>query len=417
MSSYGMREMSSIPSVPALQRSTTANSTASGAPAPLSIYQQIQETAAKRCATIEYLRQVHEGDVFYFGMYHYSAGSLSHIPSLQPHKLGRRATNYFILGYSLPAILDQNSNSPLEYLRALALLLQEFETYQSLSGYDSSGSSLSRGRVAGMLKSGMSLGNRSGRGRRSSTAESLAMSHHHHNDPRNSNSTTTSNGTTTSSSTTTPILPSSATTSASTANPFFSTATANPDGAPSSAIDTSEFGILSSPHPHHHHADLTSPIVPTGLDFSHLLTPHLPFEPDFPTTLAALCDTLRDVYTRLADLVAAHGAALQQNLSIAAEHSSASPSGGGAAAASPPESGAGGGPPNGSSAAAAQAAQANANALLAEGPLIAEAFAKADKALRKIFAANSVREFEEASRAGVRTEVAGLGKLILGGLM
>ncbi|KAF1820087.1 uncharacterized protein K489DRAFT_291986, partial [Dissoconium aciculare CBS 342.82] len=108
--------------------------------------------------------------------------------------------------------------------------------------------------------------------------------------------------------------------------------------------------------------DLTSPIVPTGLDFSHLLTPHLPFEPDFPTTLAALCDTLRDVYTRLADL-------------------------------------------------------ANANALLAEGPLIAEAFAKADKALRKIFAANSVREFEEASRAGVRTEVAGLGKLILGGLM
>jgi hypothetical protein len=349
----------------------------------MSIYQQIQETAAKRCATIDYIRHVHEGDIFYFSMYHFSPGSLSHIPSLQPHKLGRRATNYFILGYSLPAILDQNSNSPLEYLRALSSLLQEFETYQSLSGYDSSGSSLSRGRVAGMLKSGMSLGNRSGRGRRASTAESLAMSHHHH-DPRNSNSTTTSNGTTSSTTTTTPILSSSS-------------AAVSPGLENAPGIDTSEFGILSSPHPHHHHADLTSPIVPQGLEFTHLLTPHLPFEPDFPTVLAALCDTLQDVYTRCADLVAAHGAMLQSRMTA----SGGGPDGFG---------GGSGGAGNGGG-------DESVNALVAEGPLIAEAFQKADKGLRKILVANSVREFEEASRSGVRTEVAGLGKLVLGGLM
>jgi hypothetical protein len=284
------------------------------------------------------------------------------------------------LGYSLPAILDQNSNSPLEYLRALSSLLQEFETYQSLSGYDSSGSSLSRGRVAGMLKSGMSLGNRSGRGRRASTAESLAMSHHH-NDPRNSNSTTTSNGTTTSSSTTTPIL-SSAT------SPGIDPPTGA--GAAANGIDTSEFGILSSPH-YHSSDHITSPIVPTGLEFTHLLTPHLPFEPDFPTVLATLCDTLQDVYTRCADLVAAHAATLHANLSAAATvENSTSP------LTTPDDA---------------------VHALVAEGPLIAEAFAKADKGLRKILVANSVREFEEASRTGVRTEISGLGKLVLGGLM
>jgi hypothetical protein len=364
-----MREMSSIPSVPTLQRTTTATSNSATTQVPLSIYQQIQETAAKRCATIDYLRRVHEGDIFYFSMYHLSPSALSHIPSLHPHKLGRRATNYFILGYSLPAILDQNASSPLEYLRALAALLAEFETYQSLSGYDSSGSSLSRGRVAGMLKSGMSLGNRSGRGRRASTAESLAMSSHH-SDPRNSN---TSNGTSASSSTTTPILASSPS-----------------DNTTHSGIDTSEFGILSSPH-HHPSSDLTSPIVPLGLEFTHLLTPHLPFEPDFPTVLATLCDTLQDVYTRCSDLVSAHGAALQ---AAASENNNSAMSGTGAGSSDEAIS-----------------------ALVAEGPLIAEAFAKADKGLRKILVGNSVREFEETGRAGVRVEVSGLGKLVMGGLM
>lgn len=63
---------------------------------PASIYQTIQETSSKRIATIDYMRKLHEGDIFYFGTIHYSQSSLQSMPSLQAHKLGRRATNYFL---------------------------------------------------------------------------------------------------------------------------------------------------------------------------------------------------------------------------------------------------------------------------------------------------------------------------------
>lgn len=256
-------------------------------------------------ATIDYVRRVHEGDIFYFSTLHYSNASLATMSSMQPHKLSRRATSYFILGYSLPAVLDMNSGSPLEYLKALSALLQEFETYQTLSGYDSSGSSLSRGRMAGMLKNGINLGGRTGRSRRSSTAaESIVLD--------------TSRGS--------DLL-----------------------GIPRSAGSDA-----SSPH------DLTSPVIPTGLEFTHLMTPHLPFEPDFSTTFATLCDTLFYTYGKLTDLISGPDAC---------------------------------------------------------GPGVGEAFAKADKSIRKILVSNVIREFEESTRAGVRAEVAGLGKVVLGGLM
>lgn len=86
----------------------------------------------------------------------------------------------------------------------------------------------------------------------------------------------------------------------------------------------------------------------------------MPFEPDFTTTFATLCDTLIDTYARLLDLVS-----------------------------SPEQCSVG----------------------------VGEAFAKADKAIRKILVANVLREFEDATRAGVKGEVAGLGRLVLGGLM
>lgn len=50
-------------------------------------------------------------------------------------------------------------------------------------------------------------------------------------------------------------------------------------------------------------------------------------------------------------------------------------------------------------------------------PTVGEAFAKADKSVRKILVANVMREFEESTRNGVKGEVAGLGKLVMGGLM
>lgn len=274
---------------------------------PNTIYTQLQETAAKRMATVDYLRKLHEGDIFHFGMYHYSQGTLSSIPSMQPHKLGRRATNYFLLGYSLPAVLDMNSGSPLEYLKALSALLTEFEEYQYLSGFDASGNVVSKGRMGQMFKSGMGFGSRGTKGRRSSTA----------------------------------IVPDNLSIDARQAE-HLGIANSGKNSETSSALD------------------MTSLINPTGHEFAYLLTPHIPFEPDFNTTLGTLCDTLIDVYAKLMEII--------------------------------------GGPENCSSA-------------------VGEAFSKADKAIRKILVANVVREFEETTRTGVKGEMAGLGKLTLGGLV
>ncbi|KAK3710067.1 hypothetical protein LTR37_010498 [Vermiconidia calcicola] len=270
---------------------------------PQTIYQQIHETSAKRMATVEYLRKVHDGNIFYFGTWHYTPSSLQSIPSMHPLKTGRRANNYLVLGYSLPALLDLNSGSPLEYLKALSALLQEFETYQSLSGFDTSGNSISKGRMGQMLKSGMGLGNRTGKSRRTSTAtESVSIT------------------------------------------------TPSPDylGLPRSATEA------TSPQ------EYPSPINASGHDFQYLVTPHLPFDADFNTTYATLCDTLIDTYGKLIDLVPSPDMC---------------------------------------------------------GPGVGEAFAKADKAIRKILVSNVMREFEDTTRANVKGEVAGLGKLVLGGLM
>ena len=286
-----------------LHPSSTAPAVSAGGYNPHAVYQQIHDTSAKRMATIEYLRKVHDGNIFYFGTLHYSPSSLQTIPSLHPLKMGRRANNYLVLGYSLPNVLDLNSGSPLEYLRALSSLLQEFETYQNLSGIDSSGNSISKGRMGQMFKSGMGLGNRAGKGRRASTAtDSISI--------------------------TTP-------------SPEFL-------GLPKSATDASP-------------QDAPSPISAVGHhDFQHLVTPHLPFDADFSTTYATLCDTLIDTYGKLMDLVSSPDVC---------------------------------------------------------GPGVGEAFVKADKAIRKILVSNIVREFEDSTRANVKGEVAGLGKLVFGGLV
>ena len=300
--SHGPPNGATLQPAASISQSVSGN-TAGGAANPHAVYQTIHETGAKRMATIDYLRKVHEGDIFYFSTLHYTPQALSSLPSLNTHKLGRRATSYLLLGYSLPALLDLNSGSPLEYLKALSTLLSEFETYQSLSGFDSAGSSLSRSRAAQMFKTSIGLSKAAAKGRRASaTAENIAM---HSADAANASLLT----------------------------------------APPSSISEEN----------------SSPISPAGgHEFQHLLTPHLPFDPDFPTTFATLCDTLIDTYANLLQLV------------------------------SGPE---------------------------VCGTGVAEAFAKADKAVRKILVANVMREFEDSTRAGVKGEVAGLGRLVLGGLM
>jgi len=277
----------------------TLQSVSTGGQNPSAVYQSILETTQKRMATIDYLKRVHEGDVYYLTTLHYPPGSVAALPSMHAHKLGRRATSYYLLGYSLPSLLDLNSGSPMEYLKALIALLQEFETYQSLSGTDSASNSLGRGRMGQMFKSSMGMG--LGKGRRSSAAtDSIAL------DPQSANFT----------------------------------------GFPS--------GGLGSPQ------ETTSPVNASGHDFQHLLTPSLPFDPEFGTTFATLCDTMIETYSNLLNLITT------------------------------PEQ---------------------------CSPTVGEAFAKADKSVRKILVANVMREFEESTRNGIKSEVAGLGKLVLGGLM
>lgn len=45
-----------------------------------------------------------------------------------------------------------------------------------------------------------------------------------------------------------------------------------------------------------------------------------------------------------------------------------------------------------------------------------EMFNKADDKVRKLLVTGLIRDFEEASKQGIRSEVAGIGKLVLGGL-
>ena len=97
-----------------------------------------------------------------------------------------------------------------------------------------------------------------------------------------------------------------------------------------------------------------------GEEYVHLLTPSLPFDPDFYETFATLCDVLIDCYTRVMSLIS--------SLSMCT---------------------------NG----------------------IGELFAKADVRLRKVIISGIVKEFEDASRSGVKHEVAGIGQVVLGGLM
>ncbi|KYK59109.1 hypothetical protein DCS_00239 [Drechmeria coniospora] len=97
-----------------------------------------------------------------------------------------------------------------------------------------------------------------------------------------------------------------------------------------------------------------------GEEYTYLLTPLLPFKPDFFETFATLCDVLIDCYTRFLSLVP-----------------------------TPRE---------------------------CTTP-VAELFAKADGKLRKIIVNGVVKKFKEHSRSYVKTEVASIGKVVLGGLI
>lgn len=103
----------------------------------------------------------------------------------------------------------------------------------------------------------------------------------------------------------------------------------------------------------------SSDLLP-GEEYTYLLTPALPFDPDFFETFATLCDVLIDCYSRLSSLVVAPSVC-----TVA----------------------------------------------------LGEMFAKTDARLRKVMVAGVIREFEDASRNSVKTEIAGVNRVVMGGLL
>ena len=273
---------------------------------PSIIYQQLHDVSTKRISTMDYLRKAHEGRVYWYNTLYFTKSDIARMPFFEPKKLARRATNYLLLGLSLPSIFDLNSGNPQEYLRALNALLSEFESYQQIHPPDgSSASSLSRARLPSMFKRTAHQGG--SKGRRTSSAADIGL----------------------------PM---------STSDPA--------DLKKMSNVSTTASTMPSFPASEQE-------LLP-GEEYTYLVTPSLPFDPDFFETFATLCDVLIDCYTRIMTLVPSPAMC---------------------------------------------------------APLTGELFTKADTKLRKIIVQGIVKEFEDASRAGAKAEFAGLGKVILGGLM
>lgn len=248
----------------------------------------------------------HDGRVYWFNTLHFDKPDLARMPYFDSRKLARRATNYLLLGLSLPTIVDLYSSTPLEFLRCLNLLLAEFDAFQQLHSENGTASgSLSRARLPQMFR----RTNPSAKVRRASGATEIG----YQLEPTESNGS--ANGSSVS------------------------------GGASSASVMT--------------FANSDTDLLP-GEEYTYLLTPSLPFDPDFYETFATLCDVLIDCYTRLLTLVP-----------------------------SPRES----------------------------TSVVAELFTKADSKVRKIIIQGVVKEFEDSSRTGLKTEVANVGKVVLGGLM
>lgn len=244
----------------------------------------------------------HEGRVYWFNTLLFNKPDINKMPYFDSRKLARRATNYLLLGLSIPSVLDLSAQNPSEFLRNLNALLTEFDTFQQVHPPDGSAqSSLSRARLPQMFKRATAV--TSSKSRRTSSAAEIGL-------------------------------------------PMTGTGEYDPSisggGGGGSGFPSSEHDLLP------------------GEEYTYLLTPSLPFDPDFYETFSTLCDVLIDCYTKLMSLISS---------------------------------------PNMCS------------------PSIAELFTKADARVRKIIVSGVVKEFEDSSRGGVKSEVANVGKVVLGGLV
>lgn len=101
-------------------------------------------------------------------------------------------------------------------------------------------------------------------------------------------------------------------------------------------------------------------LLPNEGPYTHLLTPPLPFTPDFFSVFTTLCDVLIEAYQRILHMVSGPSVC-----TVA----------------------------------------------------VAEVFGKADARLRKVIVGGVIKDFEGAARESARREVLGVQKVVLGGLM
>ncbi|KAL2192000.1 hypothetical protein L209DRAFT_761573 [Thermothelomyces heterothallicus CBS 203.75] len=286
------------------------------------------------------MHNTHEGRIYWFNTLLFDKPDLQRMPYFDPRKLGRRATNYLLLGISLPAVIDLNSSTPVEFLRSLNTLLAEFDTFQQIHTENGiAASSLTRTRIPQMFRRAAAPVSK---GRRSSSAAAGRDGDGGIGYPLeqvDSNTASASGGAAT------PIP--GAVPSASAASAAIPNASSGPGAGPTPA-DAPPAGVISF-------GASEVDLLP-GEEYTHLLTPTLPFDPDFFETFATLCDVLIDTYARLLSLLP-----------------------------TPREC----------------------------GGAVPELFTKADTKIKKLFIQGAIREFEEAGRAGIKGEVASVGKVVL----
>ncbi|KIV88930.1 hypothetical protein PV10_08557 [Exophiala mesophila] len=326
------------------------------------LHAHLQEMTNKRIATLDYLRKAHEGRSFWFNTVRFTESDIGRLPSYTPSRLSRRATNYMLLGMSLPIILDvhpqphpqsassTNTAVAQDYLRSLIALLTEFESFQQLHPPDgSTASSLSRARIPQMFKRAATTS----RPRKSSgpvseigapmlptqsSPPNLPDSGIHHGSHASIDTTTTGTSFPSNASIATTLVNSSSSTPMAVSN--FTNVSAFPPPAP---FDAPNSTLLANEGP-----------------YTYLQTPPLPFVPDFFTVFATLCDVLIETYQRLMQILI------------------------------------------------------NPTACT---PVINDLFTKVDGRIRKVMISATIREFETSSRDMVKREMMGVQKVVLGGLM
>ena len=292
------------------------------------------------------------------------------MPYFNPDKLVRRGSNFLVLGWSLTRLKD-NSNNLTEFLKMFLSILTEFEAYQLAHPIDGSGGTFGGGSAFNKMRMGTSFLRRnpgggsvvSGvmKGRRGSSAVDMGGGGGGDSVPEPNNSTRSVSG-------------GAALQSHSSGNPLSAGSNHSNHGMPpvgSTSPPTSSMPTFSSSgYPsgggtlesagHTASTGVPAGTLHPGEEYTHLIVMPQPFDVDYYQTFAALCDCAIDTYASISRL---------------------------------------------------------AGSAEVCGPNVADLFSKADAKVRKLVTSEITKDMEGRSKDGVRREMAGVGRLIMGSLM